>query len=207
MTQTEVRKYIQALLKDSLDVGGKVFTIRPSELLQDELPCVTVTYGACMLEAFEGSQHSTKEYECKQTVFIDILAQESHTPSIAIDQAAAAEDLLDSLARQVLLEVGDDSFFNKQYVDYDQDADNSTTGLVAGHLFRSIEPYNFKGKDNKVFIGNRMELQVEYREVVAKVKRAVPFDSANMKINKSGYDDDTVDPTLLESQVNDINQS
>lgn len=197
--RTPIRKYIVELLKQEVDVAGRVFPNRPSPLFITELPCVLVYFASETSKIIVGDLHCPKEYERDARVNIDVMAAEAINPDQEINENTNTEDLLDYLSWQIEQAINGDYLLAKNGPEYDE---KNPCGLTLGISLLSNEPYNVETGSEKRIIAQRNHFSVPYNSTAYREYRYKSFDSYNMKIQKVGWDIATIDPTLTEAEGN-----
>lgn len=99
--RAQIRRYITAALKESVDVGGKVYSCRPDPVFLEELPCVLVYYSDEGAETFIGDRYNQKTIERKLRVNVDIWSDQQLNPDVDFRANEDGEDFLDYLGWQV----------------------------------------------------------------------------------------------------------
>lgn len=91
-----IRHRIRDLLRQYVDVGGRVFMSRPDPLFLTELPCLLVYMSE---EPADGKSSEPRYYTRKLQINVDIL--HSDRPNIVGDEDNELDDFLDSRAFEV----------------------------------------------------------------------------------------------------------
>ena len=195
--RTEIRRYIVAMLKDSLDIGGRVYANRPSPIFLQELPVCLVSFQTEPAKVIVGDRYSPKEYQRDLRVNIDIMVDQPVDPDTSLNESQKAEDYLDFLTWQAEQAMFGDWLLAERLPDYDP---NNPCGLTLGMSLISTDPYNVDTDSDRRIIAQRSQFEVPYETSAYKDLRFSTFEEYNIKINRVGYDENTVDPTLIEAE-------
>ena len=192
--RTAIRAYAWSILKDNVDVNERVFLNRPNPLLLEELPAITIYFNSESVEIAEGDRHIVQQYERKLNLVIDVLMEQPTDP----DQFQRVEDELDLLARQVEREFHKDIFFNKQIEGYT--GLGYDPGLLTGLRLLSTIPDSIESNSDRVIACQSLTFELCYLDDAFLEEKGGIFESYLMQINRVGWDEDTVDPTLIEAE-------
>ena len=144
--RTRIKYYVVNMLKNTVDVGCRVFANRPSPVFLNEAPCVFVYFGNESIDIESGDRYCAHEYERTITMKIDILSVES-------------EDHLDYLGDQVEKALSQDWFLGR---DLDGYSDSNRIGLSRGMTLASVEPYEVDTDSENTIYGQTITVNVPY---------------------------------------------
>lgn len=169
------------MLKDTVDVGGKVFANRLSPVFLDEVPCVLVYFKKESLDVYVGDKYNPKTYERNLTLIVDILITDDVDPTSLDNENDSTEDKLDDLATQVEKAIGDDPKLKKMLKGYDPNR-VEVPGLLFGSALTDVEPYtvDIEGETKKA--GQRLVYNLVYESKAWVEKKPVDFNSYKMSI-------------------------
>ena len=198
--RTAIRHYAVELLKHKVDLGGRVFANRPAPRFLENLPCICVYFEAEPTTTKVGSGNIPKQQERTLTLNVDILTEDPIDSESEIEMSQKGEDFLDEIALQVEMALYDDKFFAKELDGYDpQDIDS---GLIDGVILTNTIPYGMDSGGDRRIIAQRLQWNAIYETDCFRSGKKLPYlNTLNFKINKIGFNSNTVDPTLSEGQI------
>jgi len=195
-----IRKYLVDLLKAGVDVGGRVYSGRPSPRFLHQLPCIMISYGPEEIQVISGSEVSPKQYERRFRLNVDIIAQSTVEDEGSDPEANdSAEDTLDELAGATEIALSDDWTLGKRLPNWNPEKGN---GLSLGLRIMSTDPYNINNGEEPRMIAHRLTIEVPYETDAYLDKKYRNFAEYRVDINRPGYTGSTVDPTLLSAEGN-----
>lgn len=172
--RTQIRNYIIAMLQDlKLDVK-KIYISRPFPEFLQELPACCIYYTGEQLEAWTGTEFAAKTYRRDLTLQIDIIANAD--PII--------DDYLDKESARIEMAFADDWKLG---------------GLSMGSAHRKTTPYSVEGDAVHTLWATSLTYEIPYETDNFLDKKYKNFEQYQLDINRNGYDDETVDPTLIEA--------
>lgn len=192
--RTVIRAYAWDLLKDAVDVGGRVYLSEPNPIIFDRLPVVAIYFLNEPIEISAGDRYIAREYERKLNLAIDIIAEQQVDP----DGALKVENLLDGLGRQVELAMFNDNFFWKRLTTYT--GENSDPGLLQSSILVNTTPHAVKTDSEKILAAQRLDFELTYLDNVFVEHKADIIESYMMEIRRVGWDESTVDPVLIAAE-------
>lgn len=178
------------MLVDAMDVGGRVFQSRPNDLVIEQLPAVCVYFDTEPVNVSEGGNYIPHAYERALQMTIDVIAEQPNDP----DNLDRAEDILDSLARSAEVAIGNDYRFQARLDGYNNNL--SDAGLLMGSRLTNVEAVQVDTADRTIVIQS-LSYELLYEDHAFEPERMRAFESYLIKINRVGWDGDTVDPTLI----------
>lgn len=189
--RTVIRNYAKAALEDKVDVDGRVFLNRPSSLLLSELPALVVYFTNEIAEINQGDQYVPQAYERILSLTVDVLAESNE-----IDEDV--ETVLDSLAKQVETCFFNDIFFSKRLPGYNGNITDD--GLLAGSRLINTMPEDLSDENSETIIAcQSIVFELVYLDQAFTDSYLDDFDEYDVKFNRVGWDEDTIDPTLIEA--------
>jgi len=195
--RTVIRRYIQKLLSNKVDVGKRVYTNRPSPRMLEHLPCICIHYGPEPATAWSGDEYNVDKYERKLRINIDIIVEEQLRPDEDIEKNIDAEDLLDSFGLEVEDEMNHDYTLGRLLDDWDpEDGD----GLSMGSRLITVDPYKIGEDADREIIAQRLTYEVPYISESIRNLRVPNFLYYRVDITKTGVDESTVDPVLIAAE-------
>lgn len=193
--RTAIRYYAWNLLKDGVSlVNGRVFLNRANPILVQELPAINVFFDSEENEVIDGDRYVPHKYERTMNLGIDIFAEQPSDPSGTL----RIEDTLDSIARQVEDEFCKDIFFQKRLDGYDGNIGDP--GLLAGHRLLSTIPAQVEIDSDRVIATQSITFGLIYTDDAIREPKGDIFESYLVKINRVGWTDETIDPTLIRAE-------
>jgi hypothetical protein len=181
------------MIKDALGIDN-VFQVRPNSLSYTQLPAVCVYFASENLEVSEGDRYIPDQYDRNLLLAVDIFAEQPNDP----DSVVRVEDELDSIGRVIEQAFFDDYFFTKRLSTYT--GGNADPGLLARTLLRSVTPYQTEGGSDRVISGQVQQWELAYIDDALVEKKAEFIKSYLMEIKRVGWDDQTVDSTLIAAE-------
>lgn len=192
--RTAIRTYAWDMLKAEVtDVNGKVFLNRPNPMLLDELPCINVYFNSEANEVTEGDLYVPHLYDRSLNITIDILREQPIDP----DSQRRVEDELDHTAREVERAFAIDNFFQMRLPGY---TDRNDPGLLAGSRLLNTTPDTINLDNDRVIACQSLVFDLTYLDEAFIMKKSDVIDSYMAKFNRVGWDDETIDPTLIEAE-------
>ena len=182
------------MLRDADIVGAKVFKNRPNGFHPDELPAINIYFGEENADVIEGDRYVPQMYERSYNITVDIFGEQPVNPNT--NTAIDIEDVLDSLARSVEFEIATDMFFQKRLPGYE---DFSSAGLLAGSRLMSTIPDSIELDSERKIAVQSVSFMLTYNDEAFFEEKSSIIESYLVKFNRVDYDDDTVDPTLIEA--------
>ena len=137
--RAKIRRYVTELLRESVDVGGNVFSCRPDPVFITEVPCVLVYYTDEGVQPWVGDKYNQKRTERMLTLNVDVWSDQTIDPDLDPRKNEGGEDRLDWLSYQVELAIWDDQKLAKRLPGYD--ANTNYCGLALGTALLSVVPY------------------------------------------------------------------
>lgn len=189
--RTAIRAYAWEMLKEEMDVGGRVFLNRPNPYIIKELPaaCLYFTTGISLLS--EGDRYIPQAYERQLNLTVDVMAEAPTDPNGDI----RVEAELDNLSRQAERAFGNDVFFMRRLSGFD-DTWTSEDGLIAGSA-QIDEEMGLMEIGDRLLSGQTTTFQIKYFDTCFEPERSKYFEYYSILINKMGWNEQTVDPTLI----------
>lgn len=201
--RTPIRKYVRALLRDGVpDVGGRVWSGRPSPRFLESLPCILISYGPEQTEIISGGERAPKEYERRFRLNIDVIVRDLVDPSVPAndpEENDTAEDQADLIAGQVEKVLADDWTLGKRLADWSPE---EGAGLSLGLRIISTDPYNIGDNVEPRAIVQRLTIEIPYETPAYIDKKYRTFREYQADIMKPGWDSETIDPVLLSAEGN-----
>lgn len=195
--RTAVRHYALSLLKDKIDVGGRVYANRPSPVFLHELPCLLVFFTAEPVDIIVGDTYSPKEYQRNLRLNVDILTEDPDDLEEPLNASQQGEDLLDALAWQVENAFADDWTFAKLLPGYQ--TTDTDGGLLMGLRLVSTDPYNLDTNGERRIMAQRLQFETPYETPAYLDKKYSSFSEYQAQFFevKDGIKTDTI---LLEAE-------
>lgn len=191
--RTAILYYAWDLLKDALDVGGRVYLHRSNNLDVYELPAVCMFFTGESVSPFSGSVQIPDEYLRSASINVDVFAENPNDP----EKVFRVEELLNSLARQAEFAFFNDVFFSKRLSTNTNSL--SDPGLLSGISLTAVEPFEMETTE-RILACQRLTFDLSYLDPIFDEKKAAIFDSYLVEIRKVGWDGDTVDPVLIAAE-------
>lgn len=189
--RTAIRAYAWDMLKDKMDVGGRVFLNRPNPYTIKELPAVCVYFETELSVLSEGDKYIPQAYERQLNLTVDVMKEAPTDP----DGDIRVEGELDKLSRQAERAFGNDVFFMERLPGFDGTW-TSNDGLIAGCSQISSEMGLMEIGD-RLLSGQTTTFQIIYFDTCFEETRSKYFEYYSILINRVGWDSETVDPTLI----------
>ncbi len=159
--RTQIRRYIQEMLSEQVDVGGRVFTGRPnSPLFTSELPAINIHFADEAAEVNVGSEYFVKEYLKKAEVIITIVVENQLQPYEDPFVTNRGEDFADFLGAQVENAFKDDWMLARRLDGYD--ADFNYHGLTHGSALKGTFAYDVETEGQTTCIGTVLRYGIPY---------------------------------------------
>lgn len=163
---------ISALQGASIDVK-KIISSRPSPVLLKEVPVCLVYYNDEDVQVISGSENVPKEYRRELELKIDVI----------VDAYEGNEDFIDAQCEKIELAISDK-----------WDLDGNALGL----RLSGVKPYTIDDGADRLWWSTSMSFIVIYESSAFLDIKHPSFNEYEAKINKFGYDENTIDPTLIE---------
>lgn len=193
-----VRKYSAELLKTKVNVNKRVYLNRPAPVFFNaEMPCILVHFNTEPVQDVVGDKYHQKEIQRNMRLSVDVLTADTVQRDINDQPNSTAEDEADRISAQIERAFFSDPYFGKALPDYDPE---KIDGLIFGLRLISTDPYTPEQDSDRRFLIMRNTFELYYETPGYIDYRFVDFDNYNIKINRSGWDEETVDPTLLEAE-------
>jgi hypothetical protein len=160
----------------------------------NELPCLCVYYKTESTEVAAGDRYLASEYERKLDITIDVVAEQPYS----VTGLESLEDDLDKLGRQVEQAIKSDELFSRLLTGYTGSLRDES--LLVGSRLLSVTPYDVEAKAEVTRGCQSIDFELVYNDEGFVERRKNAFESYLIKINKVGWDESTVDPTLIEGQ-------
>jgi hypothetical protein len=180
--RADIRHYVRDLLKEGVDVGGRVYACRPYPVLRGEFECVFVYFASEKNRIIEGQQYVPKTYERTLTLSVDIWVPEKVDPTSGPFENSEAEDRADELGQRVEYLLSQDFRLAKRLDDYNPDLNY---GLSVGISLEETQPYIVDGDAEYRILAQSIKFNVPYHTQATSDKRPKPFEY---------YQADQVDP-------------
>jgi len=197
--RSALRRYLVDLLKDTVDVGGRVFPNRPSPVFISEVPCVLVHFSTEPTDVIVGDMYSPKEYQANARVNIDFLTDEVINPDAEPNENERTEDRLDFLSHQARQAIFDDWTLAKRLPGFDGNNPKTWTGLSLGMRLVSADPYNMDVDSERRVAAQRDQFEIPYQFSAYKDYRFKDFKEYKAEILRLDYKTAT-DPVLLAAE-------
>ena len=157
-----IRHYIANMLKDAVDVGGRVFMNRPSAVNTEELPLVIVMMDEGEDEVWAGTNECVQEYKVNQRCAITIVVDQRSDGGDDPDQNEQGADYLDWLSYQVKWAFKKDYSLAQRLDGYDPNTNYK--GLVYGHRFTGHSTYEATVENERKILARQIRLELPYSE-------------------------------------------
>lgn len=195
--RTLIRKYIIALLKKHVDIGGRVYGNRPDPVFLDELPVCLVHFDNEPAEVLVGDRYSPTTYQRNAILNVDFMVDQTAEPKIHPDQEDEAETLLDFFSYQTEVALFEDETLARELPGYDPDDVKTHTGLTLGMRLISTNPYNVDTESERRIVGQRLQVEIPYETNAYANKRLKTFKSFKADIVRIGSTETTIDRALI----------
>lgn len=196
--RAQIRRYITAMLRASVDVGERVFSCRPDPVFITEVPCLLVYYSDEGVLNYVGDKYNQKITERLLTVNVDVWSDQVIDPDTDPRKNEGGEDRLDWLAYQVELAFWEDQKLAKRLPAYN--ANTNYQGLALGTTLLSVEPDEVSTDGNTRLLVQRMAFQVNYDLEAYQDKKYNSFEEYKADIYRADYTSSTVDPILISAE-------
>lgn len=193
-----IRHYAKELLKEQVDVGGRVYVNRPSPIFLEETPCVLVYPSTEQNTVISGDEYNPKVYQRNLILNTDVLVTEQIRPDTDYLDNQAADDLLDDLCEQVEKAFHDDWYFFRLLKDYD--SAEAQGGLLMGMAQTSTTAYVIDTDGERRIVAQRITWDLPYEDDAFKDKKWPSFNEFYSYFMRVGWDENTVDPILREAK-------
>ena len=205
-TRSQIRHYIINMLKDEVDVGGRVYANRPtSPIVLEELPSVCVYFGDETTDVIAGSGFHVKEYERKALLVITIQVEEIIDPTTPINESTKGDDYLDFLGHQAERAMFHDWRLARRLPDFDPE--ERRAGLTHGSRLEGVSTYEPETEGERRVIAQDLRFLIPYRTPGYKDLKLDDFQSYYAALIRVGSDETTIDRVLLaaEGEIEDGN--
>lgn len=203
LERSKIRHYLINLLKDEVDVGGRVFANRTeSPFVQEELPAICVTFTNEPAKVIVGSSYLPKEYEKALGVTISGVVEEGNVPGVELDTGDAGEDYLDWLMGQAEEAINADKRLSKRLEGYNPATNRE--GLTFGAVLVNTVTYDVDTKSEKRLIAQDKTFIFPYNTKAYSNIRLNDFLTYYAAIVRVGSTEETVDRVLIAAE-GDIN--
>jgi hypothetical protein len=187
------------MLKEKVDVGGRVYSNRPdSPLFLEEVPAICVTFGQETNEVFVGTDFKPKEYLRHLTLVITAAVDSAKDPDADINESQEAEDYLDWLMEQVEHAVEDDWRLAKRLTGYSPT--KHTPGLTHGSKQTTTATYEVTTDDERRLLVQDTTYVFPYITHTYRDKRLPDFLEYYAALIRVGSNEETVDRVLLDAE-------
>jgi len=197
--RTAVRRYAVLKLKNNSDVGGRVFSSRPSPVFLDELPCILVYFADEPATVIGGSELFPRAHQRGLMLNTDVLVEEKIDPDTDPLLNELAEDEADEIAYRIEKAFFNDITFATDLSGYDANT-NHEIGLLLGMRLIGTTPYNVDTEGDRRILGQRIQWELPYDTDVQGTKKYDDFNEYYMAIIRVDSTAQTVDRELLEAQ-------
>ena len=157
-----IRHYVADMLKDEVDVGGRVFMNRPSAVAIEELPLVIVMMDDEEDEVWAGHPEHVQEYKINQKVSITIAVEQIQDGGTNPDLNENGSDFLDWLSYQTKRAFKKDYVLAQRLTGYDPNTNYK--GLVHGHRFTGASTYEVEVENERKILARQIRLELPYEE-------------------------------------------
>lgn len=196
--RTAIRHYLTTLLRDEItQLGGRVYSARPSPRFRDQLPCIILHYGTEELTPDGGDMKNVTFYDRALRFNIDIMVEEPTDLDTTVELSQKGEDLADAIAWSVEIALGGDSTLGRRLEDWDPETGE---GLSDGLRILSTEPYLVNDDGEARFLVQRLQVEIPYNSQAFPTVKYKDFLSYHIDINRPDWDEETTDPTLLQAE-------
>lgn len=193
--RTAIRRYLIQLITDTVDLKGKVFPNRPSPIFLKEVPCCLIYFESEPAQVIVGDTYNPKQLQRDLRVNIDFLMDEIINPELAGDNINQdTEDQLDFYSWQAEQAIFDDWRLIKLLP---SDHILKKVGLSLGGRLVNCDPYNIDTGSDRRIVAQRNQFEIPYDSDTYKDLKYDDFKAYQADIKRVGFDENTVDPTLL----------
>ena len=199
--RTLIWKYALAGLKEKLDLGGRVFYNRPSEVIvKREAPCALLFVPSEKKDLETGDKYIGDSYVRSMRLEVTICEQMKDKEGVE-----GLQERLDDHTKMIEDYFKNDNFFAKQLAAYDPDQwkfefDERGLGLIAGLGFDDLQTEIFSENESH-FGAQQTSVVLHYQDDGFVTDKKYPYWKGYLaKIMKYGYDESTVDPVLIEAE-------
>ena len=193
--RTAITAYTWALLKDNVDIGGKVFPQKPNKAMLSQLPCVCIYFIAEPVVVSSGDSYVPTQYERQLQLAIDVLVQQQVTSS-----GERIEVRLDQWGRQIEEAISDDPFYSKRLSSCTGNI-KTDPGLICGARLTGTTPYDISEEPGEVTAAAQsLVYELPYLDYAYPEHKWELMTSFMMEIRRVGWDEATVDPVLIASE-------
>lgn len=195
----KIRRYIVDMLRETVDVGGRVFANRPtSAVFQHELPVVLVYFEDEDNQVWVGDSLHQKVLRKNLEVNVTTVVENIYDPTANLDDLRMGEDYLDFLVEQVEDSLHFDHTLARRLPEFDPN--HNFLGLVQGSMQSGSTTYEVETDGERSMIANTLKVTYAYERDTFKDKRFASFDEYLAEIVKVGATSETVDPVLIAAQ-------
>lgn len=204
VTRATIRKYAVQLLKDNVDVGGRVYANRPSALFLEELPCLCVFFETEATEIIAGDRYHVKEYQRDAQLVVCAVVEGDRSPGDVSENGQHGEDFLDYIGFQIEQAFFSDWRFARQLPDFD--SNTNFHGLLLGSKLVSVTPYEVDTESERRMLAQDLHWLLPYRTRGYVDKKYKSFDEYKAEIVRVGSTATTTDRVLISAE-GDLNGS
>lgn len=198
-SRAEIRHYLINLLKDTIDVGGRVFSNRAtSPLFLEELPALCVTLMDETTEVLAGSTFLVKEYRRDLTAVITVAVEDVEDPAVPINENQKGEDYLDYLAAKVERELFYDYRLARRLPGFDPNT--NMQGLTHGVRLTGVATYDVDTEGDRRVIAQDLRFTYPYQSPGYKDLILPDFNGYYAAIIRVGSTEETTDRVLLAAE-------
>lgn len=179
-----LRPYIKGLIKNLLTAEDAVLDInrvevnRPHKLILKNLPIILV-YGADeTVDTWAGSDNRASLHRRKYMVTIEVVTH----------QQPDSDNFLDKIACQI------------EFILFGTENLGDTQDCVDGFQLISTKTFSFDDGSETTYDSCQLQFEVPYITDAVLDKKYANFTEYDAKFNRVGWNDSTVDPTLIEAE-------
>lgn len=199
-SRAKIRHYLADMLKEKVDVGGRVFINRAkSATFIEELPAINITFSDEENKVIVGSEFFPQYYQRNASIIITIAAEEIIAVDDELNTSRKGEDFADYLADQIESALGDDWNLSKRHHDFEEN-NPEKTGLTFGHQITGSSLYEVEVDSERKIIAMDIRVTFPYEKKARPIKRYGYFESYLADIVRVGATDETVDPVLVSAE-------
>ena len=196
--KAQIRRYMVEMLKQGVDVGGRVFVSRgPSPVFLEELPVVLVSLSGENVETVTGGINNPTEVISIINTDIAVVVEDIPNGN-NVNVSQHGEDLLDYLTDQVLMCFAADRRMQNLL-------QNEESGLTHGFRFLGMETYDVDTQGERKIIATDIKLGIPFQRHLYPDTRLKDWKTYHADIIRVGSDEHTVDRVLMsaEGELND----
>ena len=193
-----IRHYIADMLRDEIDVGGRVFMNRPSAIKSEEMPLVIVMMDESKNDVWSGDPEHVKSYKVQLQVNITVAVEQIADSETTPDMNDAGPDFLDWLSYQVERAFKRDPMLALRLDGYDPNS--NYLGIIHGHRIEGTSTYEVETESEKTILAHQIRIVITYDEDGYVDTRFDNFEQYYAAIIRPGSTEETVDRELIEMQ-------